>query len=254
TAGEPVVLAFRERKPRRTKLALLCDVSGSMDLYARLLLQFLYAMQNEFGRVETFVFGTRLSRVTEQLRAGVYREALECLARDVQDWSGGTRIGECIAAFEAGWPRLVDGRTAVIVLSDGWDTGEPEGLAGALVRIRRRARRLSWLNPLLGSPGYQPLTRGMQAALPHVDVSAPAADLGRLAGLARRLVGRAPGGTPMDSSFTALDRMRGAAHRVALATLVATRGTAPKKEGARMWVDEEGRIVGAVTIGGCVDA
>jgi len=188
TAGEPVVLAFRERKPRRTKLALLCDVSGSMDLYARLLLQFLYAMQNEFGRVETFVFGTRLSRVTEQLRAGVYREALECLARDVQDWSGGTRIGECIAAFEAGWPRLVDGRTAVIVLSDGWDTGEPEVLAGALARIRRRARRLIWLNPLLGSPGYQPLTRGMQAALPHVDVFAPAHDLESLARLARLLV------------------------------------------------------------------
>src|SRR5690606_28874069 len=138
-----------------------------------------------FGRVERFVCGTRLSRVTEQLRAGVYREALECLARDVQDWSGGTRIGECIAAFEAGWPRLVDGRTAVIVLSDGWDTGEPEVLAGALARIRRRARRLIWLNPLLGSPGYQPLTRGMQAALPHVDVFAPAHDLESLARLAR---------------------------------------------------------------------
>lgn len=188
TGGDPLVLAFRERKPRETRLVLLCDVSGSMDLYARLLLQFLYALQNEFARVETFVFGTRLSRVTEQLRAGVYREALECLARDVQDWSGGTRIGECIAAFEAGWPRLVDRRTAVVVLSDGWDTGEPEVLAGALARIRRRARKLIWLNPLLGSPGYRPLTRGMQAALPHLDVFAPAHDLESLERLPQLLV------------------------------------------------------------------
>src|SRR5690606_23146523 len=162
TGGEAIALAFRERRPRRTKLVLLCDVSGSMDLYSRFLLQFLYALQNEFARVETFVFGTRLSRVTGQLRGGAYRDALDRLARDVQDWSGGTRIGACIAAFDAGWPRLVDRQTAVIVLSDGWDTGEPAELAGALARIRRRARTLIWLNPLLGSPGYRPLTRGLQ--------------------------------------------------------------------------------------------
>jgi len=184
TGGDPLVLAFRERKPRRNKLVLLCDVSGSMELYSRFLLQFLYAIQNAFARVETFVFATRLSRVTAELRGGPYAEALERLARSVQDWSGGTRIGACIAEFEAGWPRLVDRRTAVIVLSDGWDTGEPELLAGALARIRRRAGKLIWLNPLLGSPGYRPLTRGMQAALPHLDVFAPAHDLASLERLA----------------------------------------------------------------------
>jgi uncharacterized protein with von Willebrand factor type A (vWA) domain len=185
TGGDPLVLAFRERKPRRTKLVLLCDVSGSMELYSRFLLQFLYAMQNCFARVETFVFGTRLSRVTAELRGGAYGEALERLARSVRDWAGGTRIGACIAEFEAGWPRLVDRRTAVIVLSDGWDTGEPDVLAGALARIRRRAGKLIWLNPLLGSPDYRPLTRGMQAALPHLDVFAPAHDLASLERLAR---------------------------------------------------------------------
>jgi uncharacterized protein with von Willebrand factor type A (vWA) domain len=185
TGGDPLVLAFRERKPRRTKLVLLCDVSGSMELYSRFLLQFLYAMQNGFARVETFVFGTRLSRVTREFRGGPYAGALERLARSVRDWSGGTRIGACIAEFEAGWPRLVDRSTVVVVLSDGWDTGEPEVLAGALARIRRRARKLIWLNPLLGSPGYRPLTRGMQAALPHLDVFAPAHDLASLERLAR---------------------------------------------------------------------
>ena len=102
-------------------------------------------------------------------------------------WSGGTKIGQSVAAFLAGWPRLIDRRTVVIVLSDGWDTGEPEILGEALRAIRRRAGRVVWLNPLLGSPSYQPLTRGMQAALPQVDVFAPAHDLASLEALARHL-------------------------------------------------------------------
>ena len=135
-------LTYRERKLRRTRLVILADVSGSMDLYARLLLQFLYALQNEFSRVETFVFATRLSRVTEQLRARGYQDALGHLSERVQDWSGGTRIGESLAAFVAGWPRLVDRRTVVVVLSDGWETGDPAALGEALSLLRRRAGRL----------------------------------------------------------------------------------------------------------------
>jgi uncharacterized protein with von Willebrand factor type A (vWA) domain len=187
TGGELSTLSYRERKLRRTRLVILADVSGSMDLYARLLLQFLYALQNAFARVETFVFATRLSRVTDELRAPGYREALGGLSAQVQDWSGGTRIGESLCAFLAGWPRLVDRRTVVVVLSDGWETGNPEVLGEALATLRRRAGRLVWLNPLLGTPGYEPLTRGMQAALPHVDVFAPANDLASLEQLARHL-------------------------------------------------------------------
>jgi uncharacterized protein with von Willebrand factor type A (vWA) domain len=187
TGGELSTLTWRRRKLRRTRLVILADVSGSMDLYARLLLQFLYALQNAFSRVETFVFATRLSRVTDELRAPGYRAALGNLSDRVQDWSGGTRIGESLTAFLSSWPRLVDRRTVVVVLSDGWETGDPDVLGEALALLHRRAGRLVWLNPLLGSPGYEPLTRGMQAALPHLDVFAPANDLASLEQLARHL-------------------------------------------------------------------
>jgi uncharacterized protein with von Willebrand factor type A (vWA) domain len=187
TGGVPIQLVYRARKPRRTRLVLLCDVSGSMDLYSRFLLQFLYALQHSFVRVETFVFATRLSRITEPLGAPGYRSALERIARAVRDWSGGTRIGACLDAFEADWARLVDRRTIVVILSDGWDAGRHEKIGDALRRLHRRAGRIIWLNPLLGSPGYQPLTRGMQAALPHVDVFHAAHNLASLEALVRHL-------------------------------------------------------------------
>jgi uncharacterized protein len=182
-----VQLARRVRKRRRTKLVLLCDVSGSMDLYSRFLLQLVFALQRAFARVESFAFSTSLHRITPQLERGTYREALDRLAREVPGWSGGTRIGESVAAFAAGWPRLVDRRTVLVILSDGWDTGEPAVLADALAALRRRAGRVVWLNPLLGSPGYEPLTRGMQAALPHVDVFAPVHNLESLERLVAHL-------------------------------------------------------------------
>jgi uncharacterized protein len=184
--GELIDLARRERKILKTKLVIFCDVSGSMDLYSRLLLQFLYAMQNQLGRMETFVFSTRLHRITEDLRHASYRGALSRLG-DVRDWSGGTKIGESLRAFNAGWPKLLDRDTVVIVLSDGWDTGDPAILAEALRTMRRRAGKLIWLNPLLGSPDYQPLTQGMQAALPHVNAFLPAHNLDSFRALARHL-------------------------------------------------------------------
>ncbi len=187
TGGEVSELAFRQRKVRRTKLLVLADVSGSMDLYARLFLQFLFALQNSFARVETFLFATRLSRVTEQLERRGYGEALLELAEEVRDWNGGTRIGESLQAFLSGWPRLLDRNTVVIILSDGLETGEAEVLGEALAVLHRRAARLVWLNPLLGSPDYQPLTQGMLAALPHLDVFAPAHDVASLAQLAAHL-------------------------------------------------------------------
>jgi hypothetical protein len=186
TRGDLIDLRYRERKRRKVRLVLLCDVSGSMDLYSRFLLQFLFALQNVFGRVETFAFSTRLTRITEHLRARSYRQTLQRL-QEVRDWSGGTRIGESLAQFNREWPALVDRRTIVIVLSDGWDTGEPDVLAAALLQIKRRAGRVIWLNPLLGNPSYEPLTRGMAAALPLVDLFAAAHNLAALRDLAGKL-------------------------------------------------------------------
>jgi hypothetical protein len=158
-----------------------------MDLYSRFLLQFLYALQNVFGRVETFTFSTRLTRVTDHLKGAPYRHALRRLT-EVRDWSGGTRIGECLADFNREWgSRVLDRTTIVILLSDGWDTGDPELLAGELLKIKRRAGRLIWLNPLLGNPAYQPLTRGMAAALPILDRFAPAHNLQSLRDLESHL-------------------------------------------------------------------
>jgi uncharacterized protein with von Willebrand factor type A (vWA) domain len=186
TRADLVELRFRERKRRKVRLVVLCDVSGSMDLYSRFLLQFLFALQSVFGKVETFTFSTRLTRITDYLRARNYQQVLKRLT-EVRDWSGGTRIGESLAEFNRGWPSLVDRRTIVILLSDGWDTGEPDVLAAELMRIKRRAGRVIWLNPLLGNPSYEPLTRGMAAALPLVDHFAAAHNLAALRQLAGHL-------------------------------------------------------------------
>ena len=186
TRGDLIDLRYRRRKRRKIRLVLLCDVSGSMDLYSRFLLQFLFALQSVFSRVETFTFSVHLTRVTEYLRTRSYREVLRRLTA-VRDWSGGTRIGESLAEFNRRWPGLVDRRTIVIILSDGWDTGEPDLLAAELLRIKRRAGRVIWLNPLLGNPSYEPLTRGMAAALPLVDHFASAHNLSALRDLAGKL-------------------------------------------------------------------
>ena len=184
--GEIIELRRRSRRRRKVRLVLLCDVSGSMDLYSRFLLQFLYALQNVFGRVETFTFATRLTRVSDLLRGPSYKGALRRLT-EVRDWSGGTRIGESIGEFNQIWGRLLDRRTIVLLLSDGWDTGDPDVLAREMLTLKRRAARVIWLNPLLGNPSYEPLTRGMAAALPLVDHFAAAHNLASLRDLAAHL-------------------------------------------------------------------
>ncbi len=186
TRGDLIELRFRARRRKKARLVLLCDVSGSMDLYSRFLLQFLFALQHVFARVETFMFSVRLTRVTELLRARSYREVLRGLTA-VRDWSSGTKIGESLAEFNRAYPHAVDRRTIVILLSDGWDTGDPELLAAELLRIKRRAARVIWLNPLLGNPAYEPLTRGMAAALPLVDHFAAAHNLASLRDLSGHL-------------------------------------------------------------------
>ncbi|HXQ69820.1 MAG TPA: VWA domain-containing protein [Pyrinomonadaceae bacterium] len=188
TGGELIELSYKERRPKRTKLVVLCDVSGSMDIYSRLLLQFVYGLQNSFAKVESFVFATSLARITGELKNKSYKSALHRLATNIRGWSGGTRIGASLAAFNAQWLRRIDKRTVIIILSDGWDTGDPEQLAASLSLLQRRAGRVIWLNPLLGSTDYAPMTRGMQASLPFIDVFAPAHDLASLRALEPHLV------------------------------------------------------------------
>lgn len=188
TGGDLLQLARRHRRPRRLRIVALCDVSGSMDLYTRFFLHFLRALHHSRARVETFVFATRLTRVTGQLGAGRLDEVTERLANSVRDWAGGTRIGESLGEAATRWAHVFDRHTIVIVLSDGWDTGDPALLGASLEALAKRVRRVIWLNPLLGSPNYRPATQGLAAALPHVDLFAPLHDLASLRRLARQLV------------------------------------------------------------------
>ena len=187
TGGEVVALEWRRRKIRRTRLVAICDVSGSMELYSTFLLQFLHALQNSFAQVETFVFSTRLTRTSALLEEARWEHALSGVARHVTDWSGGSRIGASLARFVDEWIALIDRRTVVIILSDGWDTGEPAVLGHAMARLHARAGRVIWLNPLMASADFAPTTRGMQAALPYIDLLASAHNLESLEGLVRHL-------------------------------------------------------------------
>jgi uncharacterized protein len=167
--GEPVERHWRERAERPRPLVLVCDVSGSMEPYARMLLQYMQACVAARRRVEAFVFGTRLTRVTGELAGRDPDRALDRAACAAEDWSGGTRIGEALATLNREHGRRIGRGAIVVLLSDGWDRGDPEQLADEMGRLQRCAHHLIWLNPLKASPGYEPLTRGMQAALPHVD-------------------------------------------------------------------------------------
>jgi uncharacterized protein with von Willebrand factor type A (vWA) domain len=138
--GDVIELAYKKRKIKKTKLVLLCDVSGSMDIYSRFLLQFIYALQSNFAKTESFVFSTQLSRVTEYFKEHDIYEALDVISNEVLDWSGGTRIGQSLATFNEDWASSVlDQRTVVIVLSDGWDTGDADVLEREMAELQRRA-------------------------------------------------------------------------------------------------------------------
>lgn len=171
TQGEPFDRAWRARTTRSRPLVLILDISGSMAPYSRALMQFAYAAMAAGRRVETFVFGTRLTRVTRTLRTKDPDRALEEIGRQVEDWEGGTRIGESLKTLLDGWSQRAALRGAVVVLcSDGLERGDPDLLRDQMARMRRLAHRVVWVNPLKGSPRYEPLARGMAAALPSVDV------------------------------------------------------------------------------------
>lgn len=187
--GELLHPARKEPKHKPRPLVIVADISGSMERYTRLLLQFIYSLSEGLDqRVEAFVFSTRLTRITRQLRGRELDRALREVSRAVPDWSGGTRIGDALKTFNFEWGRRVLGGGAVVVLiSDGWDRGDANTLREEMSRLQRNCHRLIWLNPLLGSPDYEPLTRGMQTALPFIDDFLPMHNLASLEDLADKL-------------------------------------------------------------------
>jgi len=186
--GEPVVLAYKGRKPKKNRLVVLLDISGSMNFYSLFLVRFAYALQTHFDRVNTFLFSTSVVEITDLLRTRQLAEALRRLSQRAVGWSSGTKIGESLRQFnQLHGRKLLSRDTVFMILSDGWDTGDPEVLAAQMRVARRRAQRILWLNPLLGLKEYQPITRGMAAALPYVDVFAPAHNLVSLLALERHL-------------------------------------------------------------------
>jgi uncharacterized protein with von Willebrand factor type A (vWA) domain len=187
--GTPLDLVFRQRRRVLPRLILLLDVSRSMSLYSYLFLRFARGVLGAFRDAHAFVYHTRLVPVTEVLRERNIDAVKEKLALISLGWSGGTRIGECAQTFnQQHAQKIVNSRSIVVMVSDGYDTGAPELLAEQLQRIRRRARKLIWLNPLLGRDDYQPTAAGMQAALPFVDVFASAHSLESLKALESQLV------------------------------------------------------------------
>ncbi len=178
SGGTPFHLAWKDRRRVRPRLVLLIDVSRSMAPYAFFYLRLARALGAELTDVHSFIFHTRITAVSQALHDPDPFRAQERLHLIAQGWAGGTRIGESLAQFNREHaPRLVHPRTAILIMSDGYDTGDPQQLSDALKQLRRRARRVVWLNPLSNRPGYAPICQGMQAALPHLDLLAPGADL-----------------------------------------------------------------------------
>jgi hypothetical protein len=169
---------FSEPKEKKLKIVLLADVSRSMELYSRFFIYLVYAFQNSHDRIETFVFSTALHQVSDILDNHDFDQAFRIIADKVPQWSGGTKIGSCFGEFIREFAYgLLDKKTIVFILSDGWDTGDPSAISGAMKSIHRQSRRVIWLNPLAGSPGFSPEAIGLKAALPYVDILAPAHNL-----------------------------------------------------------------------------
>ena len=186
--GDLFTLARKRRVTRVPPLVMLCDISGAMTRYSRMLLHFMHAVANDRDRVHAFVFGTRLTNITRQLRQRDVDDAVDAVSSQVVDWSGGTRIGSAISCFNRDWGRRVLGQNAVVMLiTDGLDRDSGEGLGPAAERLRKSCKRLIWLNPLLRWEGFAPKSSGIRALMPHVDEFRPVHNLDSLAGLAQAL-------------------------------------------------------------------
>jgi uncharacterized protein with von Willebrand factor type A (vWA) domain len=171
--GELLEIAFRKPKRNRTKLVIICDTSRSMELYAAFLLQFMYAFQHVYSRVETYAFSTSLQQITRLLKQNDFYAAMRVLSAQNEGWSGGTRIGKSLTEFVKNHAlKTLDKKTIVIIMSDGWDTGDIDLLQHSMEVIHKRCKKIIWLNPLAGHPGYQPHVAGMKAAMPYINVFA----------------------------------------------------------------------------------
>jgi uncharacterized protein len=189
SGGTPFHLAWRDRRRVKPRLVMLIDVSRSMALYSFFYLRLARALSAEWADIHSFIFHTGVTAVSQALHDPDPWRAQERLHLIAQGFGGGTRIGESLAQFNREHaPRLVHSRTAVIVMSDGYDTGDPQVLSSALAQLKRRARRVVWLNPLCNEPGYAPVSQGMQAALPHLDLLAPGGDLGSIRAVLPHLI------------------------------------------------------------------
>jgi uncharacterized protein with von Willebrand factor type A (vWA) domain len=187
-AGEPLELPTRKPRIKPRPLVLLCDISGSMERYTRLLLHFMHTLAQTIYQVEAFVFSTRLTRITRHIERKSVDTALAEVGISVKDWGSGTRTGDALHMFNYHWGRRVLGRGAVVLfITDGWDRGDPDMLRAEIARLQRNCYRLIWLNPLLGAPQYEPLTRGAQALLPFVDDFLPVRNMASLETLMREL-------------------------------------------------------------------
>jgi uncharacterized protein with von Willebrand factor type A (vWA) domain len=189
TGGEALRWRWLRRSERPRPIVLVCDISGSMERYSRFMLRFAHTLQRSGAPLEVFVFGTRLTRITRQLRIRSPDAALRRVAEKVVDWSGGTRIGESLHQLNRRWVRRTVRSSAVVLLvSDGWERGDPALLAREMATLRRSCHRLLWIDPLAARAGFEPATVGLKAALPHVDELVPAASVASLEELAARLV------------------------------------------------------------------
>lgn len=171
STGELINISFRENKIQKPRLVLVCDVSKSMEIFSNFTVQLLYAFQNSYRSIETFVFGTELHHVTRMLKHNSFKQVLNQLSDQVPDWSGGTRIGHCLNELIQGYgARLLHGKVIFLMISDGWDTGDIELLEQSMKYIKRRVKKLIWLNPQAGKPGFKPQVQGMVTALPYIDI------------------------------------------------------------------------------------
>lgn len=186
--GDLMQIALKKRRLRQRPLIIIADISGSMEKYADLFLVFAHAAQTRLDNVEVFTFSTELTRITEDLRKRDTRAALASVTSTVRDWSGGTKIGETLASWNQQWSRrLARGGPVALILSDGWDCGEPSLLSEEMARLARSVHVVIWLNPLAARAEYRPATRGMKAVLPHIDHLLPAASVQDLRGVVRLL-------------------------------------------------------------------
>ncbi|MEZ4671504.1 MAG: VWA domain-containing protein [Anaerolineae bacterium] len=187
-AGEPIEQPTRKRVMKPRPLVLICDISGSMERYARILLHFAHTLANSIYQVESFVYSTSLTQITHPIRHKSVDLALREVGHKVNDWGGGTKTGEALREFNYRWSRRVLSRGAIVMLiTDGWDRGDPDLLKKEMARLQRSCHRLIWLNPLLAAPQYEPLTRGAQAILPYVDDFLPVQNLANLETIVREL-------------------------------------------------------------------